>query len=293
MKKIIRKGLDWTQKLGLDELMIQVSKIQFLRKTAYQYGWQHESFSRCRVRAAYLQRQIAESQVGFRFEGKDVLEIGAGTSIGIGYFLYNEGYRSWTASDHGRQPNFQLEQRLAKEAEKECGHEVVEQIGLLGKDVSSPGKLNFLDVDITEYDSKLSDKFDFIFSIAVLEHIPREKMGVTLRNMASYIRNGGVMLHAIDLKDHVNPLNPFGFYKYEEEAWVNLTHGSIFHTNRLRPKDYHLLFEECGIKVIHVKREKEGVLPKRMCESFRERYSEEDLRTGEVIFAAVKAGQIQ
>ena len=91
------------------------------------------------------------------------------------------------------------------------------------------------------------------------------------------------MLHVIDLRDHVNPRNPFGFYRYSEEEWRKLTNRTIFYTNRLRTKDYIDLLLKNNFSVESCVRDKAGKLPDIMDDNFKEGYSIEDLRTEGII----------
>ena len=293
MHKITRLGLDAVQKIGLDHLMVRVSGSKLAKDLIFRYGWHHESYDHCKKRYRYLKTRLEKSGEDISFKGKSVLEIGSGNSIGLGYFLFNEGYSDWTASDHGRSPNespkiANLEYEFAKKISDESGQKVLKYITLNDGDIDFEDRLRFSDIDITSHDPELDNRFDIILSIAVLEHVPKEDMELAIANMVLYLKPGGIMFHAVDLKDHVNPLNPFGFYKYDHQAWDKLTRDTIFYTNRLRPKDYVELFGKHGLSVLYFERENPGTLPPRIDDFFVDNYTKEDLQTCEVVLIVEK-----
>lgn len=191
------------------------------------------------------------------------------------------------ASDHGRSPNEKarirtLEYRLATRLAHERGNEILKFVSLRKGKIEFLDKIRFRNIDLARHEPELDKKFDIIFSIAVLEHVPKEEMDRSIRNMGRYLADGGIMIHSIDLKDHVNPLKPFGFYKYSGDRWNKLTRGTIFYTNRLRTKDYIDLLEQNELPVVYCERYKPFELPKNIGPDFTDNYSEEDLRAGEV-----------
>jgi hypothetical protein len=287
MHALLKSGLNLVQKAGLDETMIRISGSNFVKDAIFKFGWHHEGYDHVRRRYEYLRSKLEKGGAHVSFIDKNILEIGAGNSVGLGYFFFNEGYRSWTASDHGRSPNETarirtLEYRLATRLAQERGNEIRKFVNLRNGRIEFLDKIRFRTIDLARHEPELDKKFDIIFSIAVLEHVPKEEMDRSIRNMGSYLADGGIMIHSIDLKDHVNPLNPFGFYKYSEERWNKLTRGTIFYTNRLRTKDYINLLEKNELPVVYCERYKPFELPKNIGPDFTDNYSEEDLQAGEV-----------
>lgn len=295
MHKLIKLGLNLVQEFGLDEPMIKMSRSKLLKHAVNKYGWHHEGYKHVSELYDYLRAQIERSGRDVSFKDKSILEIGAGNSIGLGYFFFNEGYRSWTASDNSRNPNEtarvrKLEYEFAKRIGRECGDDILECVSLEGDRICFRDKLSFRNIDITRYQEELKNKFDVILSIAVLEHLPKKDMGRAIANMAWYLTDGGIMIHIVDLTDHVNPLNPFGFYKYDEEKWDSLTRGSIFYTNRLRAKDYLDFCEKYELSIEYFHRDWNTPLKfaARIDSHFKENYAEEDLQAGGIFFVSTR-----
>jgi len=86
---------------------------------------------------------------------------------------------------------------------------------------------------------------DFIFSQAVLEHVRKGEFRQTLVELRRILKYGGIMSHAIDLKDHLGGgLNNLRFSQYWwEKDWVAC---SGFYTNRLRFSEMLQLFKGAG-----------------------------------------------
>jgi hypothetical protein len=90
------------------------------------------------------------------------------------------------------------------------------------------------------------------------------------------------MIHEIDLRDHVNVLNPLNFYKYSEEEWEKLTRDSIFYTNRLRATDYIILLKKNNLKVMNI-RIKKTKLPKKIDTEIKCAYRYDNLKSYHLI----------
>ena len=131
-------------------------------------------------------------------------------------------------------------------------------------------------IEVAQIEKSLAE-FDIILSNAVFEHVPAELMDKAFNNMYKYLKKEGVMIHEIDLRDHVNIKgNPFNFYKYSQEKWDKLTKGTIFYTNRLRVSDFDKIFKKNKLKIINIKTKKTN-LPKVVNKEFISRYSQKDL----------------
>lgn len=93
-----------------------------------------------------------------------------------------------------------------------------------------------------------SKSVDFIWSQAVLEHVRRNELLDTMRELSRILRPDGICSHRIDLKDHLGgALNNMRFASnYWESDWMA---RSGFYTNRLRYSEMVELFRQAGFEV--------------------------------------------
>lgn len=260
MRSITKWGLNIIQKSGLDGALIRVLKSKTVSPLVLKYCWDIRGYESYLEQYEYWSRILAEQNVSFKY--KVVLEIGSGSSIGLGYFFLKDGVRKWTASDHFQAIDTRStarEEKLVKDVANNFNPDVLHEVKFEhGLPVFGP-RLGFLKLDATLFNKALEGQFDMILSTAVLEHIPKEKMQACIANMARYLRPGGIMIHEVDLRDHVNVSNPFNFYKYSEGEWADLTNDTIFYTNRLRSSDFMALFLQAGLKINFIKKEKQDL----------------------------------
>lgn len=66
---------------------------------------------------------------------------------------------------------------------------------------------------------QVSQGFDFIFSNSVLEHVPSSAVDRLLKNLAGFLKPGGVMMHCIHLEDHLDFSRPFDFLAEPKESF--------------------------------------------------------------------------
>jgi hypothetical protein len=126
---------------------------------------------------------------------------------------------------------------------------------------------------------KLPDA-DFIHSEAVLEHIRPSDVGQTLRNLAAALPCNGIMIHNIDLRDHM-------FWHEDPNAFLraNSDYRDSDHDvrgNRLRKSAWIRLFEQLG--GFHIDCHTEVVTPQYLVPG----YSLDDLSALRVVIVARK-----
>lgn len=232
------------------------------------------------------------------FKNKNILEIGSGSSIGWGYIFVLLGAKNYTSSDKNRSANMSQksvkeEKKLIKKLEKKYRKKILGNYVKLqdNKIILITKKLNFKVLDITADKLKTKLKYDLIISNAVFEHLPKEKVDKTIKNMRNLLKKNGLMFHQIDLRDHFNLNRQFNFYEYSGKEWLNLTNRSFFYTNRLRQSDYASLFIKNGFKIIYKKTKMSKINIKKLREKIDKtflRYSDRELRTIDLTIALKK-----
>jgi hypothetical protein len=126
----------------------------------------------------------------------------------------------------------------------------------------------------------LSDeRFDYVWSNAVLEHIDRAEFDQTLGELARVMTRNGVSSHRVDLQDHLS--GSLNNLRFGDSLWESsLFKGSGFYTNRFRSSEIMDAFDKANLRAVITSTESWPSLPiarSRLAERFRT-VSDEDLR---------------
>ncbi len=187
-----------------------------------------------------------------KLNNKKILEIGAGSSFGCAYFFFDHNIRSWLSIDKYNCLNFESELDRSNEFLRKNGFKKnYKKFFVCKKDkvINFTSGLSFLQADIIN--NNLPEKyFDIVFSNATFEHIDKDFVNKSIKNIGKCLKKNGYCISIIDLRDHFNFDNPFNFYKYSEKEWTNLTSNTIIYTNRLRSIDFIKSFEKNGFELI-------------------------------------------
>jgi len=102
---------------------------------------------------------------------------------------------------------------------------------------------------------------DFVFSQAVLEHVPKAEFATTMGEIHRILKPGGVSSHAVDFQDHLGGgLNNLRFSERLWEApWFAGRSG--FYTNRLRLSQMCAIFLDTEFRIETVETRKWEKLP--------------------------------
>jgi|GEM_PF-6478855 len=292
MKPFLKSMLRGIQAIHADELVIRLSKIRCMERLATRL-WDSRSPAQFRKMAEDYALWLGKIKVSL--EGKRVLEIGSGSSIGAGFYLAPHRYSQWTGTDYCRNPL--LQSHLAR---KELGvvADAVRVTGMpqaaflqSGKPLAYARPYAFTLLDITTPNQPFVDEqqesFDVIVSNAVLEHIPADGLSDAFRTMFRLLRPGGVMIHLVDLRDHVNFAAPFHFYRYSSTHWEFLVRGSIFYTNRFRSSDFERYARDAQFSVENYVDETQP-LPQEIHGDLVKRYSLDVLAVSRIVLVCRK-----
>jgi hypothetical protein len=159
-------------------------------------------------------------------------------------------------------------------------------IALAGADPKYPGIEKF-SCDRIQYvapfdagTDRLPNDVDFIHSTAVLEHIAPNEVPTVLANLGNALASDGVMIHSIDLKDHLDPKNnPNAFL---DDDTYNVDTDYDVRGNRLRKSDWLRMFS-C-LRGFHITW-RTGTLP---CTRVISGYADDDLLTSEITVVCKK-----
>ena len=197
------------------------------------------------------------SQAG-GWNGKRVLEVGPGDSLGTGLLCISRGAASYCAVDRfavgmdfdfERQVFGKLFEAMNSEQQENCT-EIIDHLKTHG---------TFLENQI-EYRNNLPIEkapnipgfglFDVIFSNAVLEHVA--DLPGTIRAFSKLLSPKGVMQHDVDLRSHQTyEKHPLQFLEYPQWLW-RLMSSHNGEPNRIRVPQYLELLEENGISPVEI-----------------------------------------
>ncbi len=125
-----------------------------------------------------------------------------------------------------------------------------------------------------------SASIDFIFSQAVLEHIPYAEFEDTMAELFRIQAANGISSHRIDLQDHLtHGLNSLRFSQdWWEKPWFAMQSG--FYTNRLRAGQIISKLEKVGYQIIDAHFDRWDHLPinRRFLASPFDKMSDDELR---------------
>jgi SAM-dependent methyltransferase len=178
-----------------------------------------------------------------RLHGKTLLEIGPGDSIATAIFSKSHGARAIVV-DAGHFASEDLQSYLAL-----C--ELMRERGLKPPELSSAMTLQdvllacdgeYLTEGLASWKQIPSNSVDFVFSQAVLEHIPVEEFLLTMKECRRVMKPGSIASHTIDLRDHLG--EALNNLRFNENMWESdIFKSSGFYTNRIRYSYMMHLFE--------------------------------------------------
>jgi hypothetical protein len=97
---------------------------------------------------------------------------------------------------------------------------------------------------------RIGERFDVVFSNAVLEHV--ENLEATTRNLAAVTELGGYGFHQIDLRDHRDFDRPLEFLTLSARAFERLRSESFCECGcPWRMPDFKAAFEIAGFQITH------------------------------------------
>jgi hypothetical protein len=103
-----------------------------------------------------------------------------------------------------------------------------------------------------------SESADFIFSTAVLEHVEKNQVYSTLKELHRICKKDGICVHVVDLRDHLS--GSLNHLKIPESLWETTGMNANF-INRLLYPDFIALFKKAGFSIIEIKKRRWRSLP--------------------------------
>ena len=248
-------------------------RVKFIRRILF---WRFYSSDFAALDKEFERAEENLSERRFYFKDKVCLELGPGNSYINAYNMLAYGARKVVLVD-------KFPRQVESRRQKELFMQELNYIRGKCRQKNLPfGKRGVIDRECIEFlsgdisDIAFKEKFDFIYSVSVMEHI-KDVRGV-IRKFREIINDNGMMYHSIDMRDHYNFAAPFLFYKYSRGVWEKyLTKEGVSYTNRLRYYDYKNLFRHYGFEPLSEETVKYPVNHKKINSEFKGR---EDLDVG-------------
>jgi SAM-dependent methyltransferase len=181
-------------------------------------------------------------------DGKHLVEVGPGHTLGVGLCLLLAGAARVDALDTVRYARSHLDVRSAADLLRRGA-----EAGLI--DATAPDsdatltsaieRLEYRVIDGREPWPLPSGERDIVYSFSVLEHV-RDLRGL-LEESHRVLRPGGLSIHEIDLRDHYN-LGPdedwLAFLRFDDRQWDRMTSARSAWCNRMRAPELRSVFAE-------------------------------------------------
>ena len=196
------------------------------------------------------------------FEGKAILEIGSGPTYGLALCALAAGARQVAnveiSGDAVVTDRRLYDGILAALEERGYAHVARARAVLRWTAEQAVPDENVL---VTRYGTNArglefpDQSFDFLFSIAALEHVRRRDLGSALAEMHRVLRPGGLTSHRVDTCDHYqrHTPNPLDFLRYPAWLYDLMYSNRESFSNRYRLSDFVRLFTAAGFQNVRVR----------------------------------------
>ncbi len=185
--------------------------------------------------------------------GKNVLELGPGSDLGIGLYLLAKGCAQYNACDVNAlmksTPDSFYEQFFEYLTQLDSAvNSVALQAQLTAMQQGKPSQLNYVvrnDFDIVAAFGESS--MDLVFSQAAFEHF--DDIDATIRQLSVVCKPGATLVIEVDLKAHsrwVRDKDPNSIYRYSNSVYDLLRVSGA--PNRVRPFQYQEALERSGFR---------------------------------------------
>lgn len=204
----------------------------------------------------FLQFSRAFTEQGGVTANARILEIGPGVNLAVGVLFALSGVERYTGVDAlAAFPERPVEfYRNLKDALQHrpnlVGRTVLEDkdfaaIFTIGEKVEwNRNRVDYVTPAPAEKLPFPDNHFDFVYSNASFEHF--EEPEIVIHQIHRVLKPGGLTMHVIDLRDHLNFDNPLEFLKVGKDQYV---YSSPYGTNRRRAPDFRKAFQDAGFHI--------------------------------------------
>lgn len=223
--------------------------------------FRHGSMDQCGYLKGVFEAHLSQVGLEGSLEGKTVLELGPGDSIGTALVAASYGANS-ILLDAGefavRGVGFY--QQLAMELAN-CGLSPPDlSRANTFEDVLEACHAKYLTNGLSSFKEVASGSVDLVISQAVLEHLRRREFAQTMCECSRVLKKNGKASHKVDLRDHLD--GGLNNLRFSDEVWESewfVTSG--FYTNRLRCSEMIHFFKKAGFSVEKINLVRWNTLP--------------------------------
>jgi hypothetical protein len=202
-----------------------------------------------------VERWLCQLQVYTKIEnylhGKNVLELGPGSDLGIGIYLLSKGCSRYTACDVRDLMNSTPDSFYEQFFEKLESIKSEVSIGFLKRQLietkaGNPSQLNFkVSNDFDIISAAGESTIDLVFSQSAFELF--DNINATISQLTTVCKPGAILIVHIDLTTHsrwIVKKDPNNIYRYQSFVYNLFSFRGI--PNRVRPYQYKEAFERFG-----------------------------------------------
>ena len=234
----------------------------------YSFGFNHLEYARKQFESFLL--KISPTRV----RNKVILELGPGGSIGFGLLTLKNGAKKYYAIENG--DHTKVDSKIFKAYKKLLDNNTRLISEFFTKDFHfNREKICFIEDDQTSQYNLPDNSVDIIYSCAVLEHV--HNLDFCFSEMTRVLKNGGIMNHQVDLRDHIFSQRSIWFLKIGDSVFNTLFSKTGEYINRKRFSYYLQLIKANNLEVVSI--EKNILFEEKIDKQLLKQYSEDDLRT--------------
>ena len=283
---------------AVSSLTVQEKESLFVELKKRMEGTSETTIYAEKIFQTYSGQYLAESRY---FKGIRILELGPGVNLAAGIYFVLAGAAQYVAVDAlaafpERPKEFyrhvleELRNRPLIVGRRSISQQDLDEIVTLEPQVRfQPEKIAYHTPVQAESLPFSQNHFDYIYSNASFEHF--EEPEKVIRELYRVLKPGGLTVHIIDLRDHIDFEKPREFLKVPLK---NYKFTSPYGTNRLRSIDFKIAFEAAGFSLrkfaITDQKEIEAEEYGGFDDYFKQKYSRDELKILGINVIAVKPG---
>jgi hypothetical protein len=211
--------------------------------------FKHGSMERPNYALEVFRKHLALAKLN-TLNGLTVLELGPGDTVSSALVANAFGAKKIYLVDSGNFASKSLEvySRLSEFLKRNGKPSIKILPGTRFEDILDLTRTYYMTSGLSDLRKIPTESVHFLFSQAVLEHVPLSEFKEVMSELRRIVHPKGVVSHRVDFKDHLaSSLNNLRFSAKTWESKLFRTSG--FYTNRIRFSEMNNLFFQAGFSV--------------------------------------------